>query len=143
MAVDSHQTIDQEIEGTRITIYTLVPHFLDPQATEAYIAQLYGLSSEQVATARAYVLANLDTVLSQHLRLEARATEGNPARLVEMTEQTRSALLKFKEWLKEKEQIELSGPGVESRSRGPAARRSASTFKEWFAEFGSRPPQGS
>ena len=35
-----------EVVGTRITIYNLLPHLLDPTATEAYICQMYELRLE-------------------------------------------------------------------------------------------------
>ena len=68
-----------EILGTRITVFNLLPHFLDPTATEAYICRLYELSPQQVAAARAYVLNNPDTVLSEHLEIERKIAAGNPA----------------------------------------------------------------
>jgi uncharacterized protein (DUF433 family) len=42
-----------EIEGTRITVYNLLPHFLVEEATEASICRRYDLTPEQVAAARA------------------------------------------------------------------------------------------
>ena len=69
-----------EIVGTRITVYNLLPHFLDPSATEAYICRVYELTPEQVAAARAYVLNNPETVLAEHLAIEARMAAGNPRR---------------------------------------------------------------
>ena len=68
-----------EILGTRITVFNLLPHFLDPTATESYICRLYELSPQQVAAARAYVLNNPDTVLSEHLEIERKIAVGNPA----------------------------------------------------------------
>src|SRR3954447_18761207 len=93
-----------EIVGTRITVYNLLPHFLDPTATEAYICRLYELSPEQVAAARAYVLNNPDTVLSEHLEIEAKLSAGNPAPVIEQAKQTRAAFLSFKRWLAERQQ---------------------------------------
>ena len=46
-----------EISGTRITVYDLLPHFLQPDDTESYICKLYDLTPEQVAAARAYVIS--------------------------------------------------------------------------------------
>ena len=40
-----------EIVGTRITIYNLLPEFLDPSVTEASLCELYELTPEQVAAA--------------------------------------------------------------------------------------------
>jgi uncharacterized protein (DUF433 family) len=54
-----------EIAGTRITVYNLLPSFLDPSVTETEICRIYALTVEQVASARAYVLGHADTVLAQ------------------------------------------------------------------------------
>lgn len=67
-----------EIAGTRITVYNLLPSFLDPTLTEAEICHVYGLSLEQVTAARAYGLRNPDTVLAQHLKIEERMAAVNP-----------------------------------------------------------------
>src|SRR5438067_9700370 len=88
-----------EIVGTRVTVYNLLPHFLDPTATEAYLCRMYELTPEQVAAARAYVLNNPDTVLTEHLRIEARMAAGNPPQVIEQAKQTRAAFLSFKDWL--------------------------------------------
>ena len=42
-----------EILGTRITIYNLLPDFLDPTATEADICRLYDLTAEWCRCTRA------------------------------------------------------------------------------------------
>jgi uncharacterized protein (DUF433 family) len=88
-----------EIVGTRITVYNLLPEFLDPNATEASLCESYELTPQQVAAARAYVLQNADTVLARHLELEARMAAGNPAAVVERARQTHTNFLRFKEWL--------------------------------------------
>lgn len=41
-----------EIAGTRITVFHLLPYFLDPSATEAYICRVNNLTAEQVSAAR-------------------------------------------------------------------------------------------
>src|SRR3954466_11645731 len=90
-----------EIVGTRITVYNLLPYFLDPTVTEAYLCRLYSLTAEQVAAARAYVLNNADTVLARHLEIEARMAAGNPPEVIERAKQTHANFLSFKEWLAE------------------------------------------
>ena len=72
-----------EIDGTRITVYNLLSDFLDSTATEASIGRLYDLTPEQVAAARAYVLNNPETVLAEHLRIDARMSAGNPPEVIE------------------------------------------------------------
>ena len=95
-----------EIRGTRITVYNLLPHFLDPTETEAYICGLYELTPEQVAAARAYVLNNPEGVLAQHLKIEARMAEGNPPEVIEKARKTHDTFLNFKKWLAERETAE-------------------------------------
>src|SRR6476646_4534314 len=88
-----------EIVGTRITVYNLLPHFLDSTATESYICQLYELTPEQVTAARAYVLNNAETVLAAYLKIEEQMTVGNSPEVIERAQQTHKAFLSFKDWL--------------------------------------------
>jgi uncharacterized protein (DUF433 family) len=129
-----------EIAGTRITVYDLLPHFLDSTATEDYICRLYDLAHEQVAAARAYVLNNPETVLAQHLKIEARMAAGNPPDVIEKAIQTHATFLRFKEWLAQREaQEHLSEVTSESRRSGSDQ---FPTFREWLAERESRPVEG-
>jgi uncharacterized protein (DUF433 family) len=96
-----------EIAGTRMTVYNLLPDLLDSTKTEADIGRLYELTPEQVAAARAYVLNNPDTVLAEHLRIEARMASGNPPQVIEQAKQTHATFLRFKEWLTEREEAEI------------------------------------
>jgi uncharacterized protein (DUF433 family) len=103
-----------EITGTRITVYNLLSSFLDPDVTEADIGRVYDLTAGQVAAARAYVLSNPDTVLAEHLKIEARIAEGNPPEVRAQAE-----------WLalrQAEELVEENGPGQ------------FPTFREWIAE---------
>jgi uncharacterized protein (DUF433 family) len=132
-----------EISGTRITVYTLLPHFLDPDATEAFICRLYELKAEQVGAARAYILNNPDVVLGKYLLLEAKMTAENPPQVVERAKETRATLLSFKKWLAQRESAELQEQAAEA---GPESGRTDSgkfpTFKEWLAERESRSGEG-
>lgn len=133
-----------EIAGTRITVYNLLPHFLDSTATEEYICRVHALTPEQVAAARAYVLNNPDTVLAEHLKIEARMAAGNPPQVIEKAKQTHATLLSFKEWLAEREEAAVPEHSAEETSE---RRRTGSvrfpTFQEWLAERESLPVQGS
>ena len=61
-----------EIVGTRITVYDLLPYFLEPDTTEAFICRIYDfLTPQQVAAARAYVLNHFEAVMAEHQRIEA------------------------------------------------------------------------
>src|SRR5258708_37289695 len=85
-----------ELLNTRITIYNLLPYFLDSTATETYICRLYDLTPEQVAAARAYVLNNLDTVLPEHAKIEARLAVGNPPEVIRQAKQTHLAFEEYR-----------------------------------------------
>jgi uncharacterized protein (DUF433 family) len=132
-----------EVAGTRITVYNLLPHLLDSTATEADICRLYGLTPEQVAAARAYVLNHPDTVLAEHLKIEARMAAGNPPDLVEQARQTHATFLRFREWLAERQEAEAQEHTAEVTS-GTGRNRSgrSPTFREWLAERESRPGEG-
>ncbi len=133
-----------EIVGTRITVYNLLSHFLDPTITEASIGRLYELTPEQVAAARAYVLNHPDTVLAEHLKIEARMAAGNPPEVIEQAKKTHAAFLRFKEWLAEQKTAASPNHMAESP---PQTDRAGSnhfpTFREWLAERESRSERGS
>jgi uncharacterized protein (DUF433 family) len=133
-----------EVVGTRITVYNLLSDFLDPSATEASICRLYDLTPEQVAAARAYVLNNPDTVLAQHLRIEARMAAGNPQEVIEQAKQTHAAFMNFKEWLVQRQQAAAQELNAESPS-GSSTNGSNGfpTFREWVAERDARSVKGS
>lgn len=120
-----------ELVDTRITVYNLLPHFLDPTATEDYICRLYDLTPVQVAAARAYVLNNVDTVLDQHLKIEARIAAGNPPELIEQGKQTRARFQRFRAWLADREQAEAREAADEA-SQAEAGQ--LPTFQEWLDE---------
>ncbi|MGH7138531.1 MAG: DUF433 domain-containing protein [Pirellulales bacterium] len=114
-----------EIVGTRITVYNLLPYFLDSTATETGIAELYGLTIEQVAAARAYALNHADAVLARHGEIEARLARGNPPELVEQLKSTHARLLQFKEWRSRRDEADAAGTGRPS---------GFPTFDEWLTE---------
>jgi uncharacterized protein (DUF433 family) len=133
-----------EIRGTRITVFTLLPYLLDPTATEEYICRVNQLTPEQVSSARAYILNNPDTVLSQHLRIEERMAAGNSPQVREKASQSRATFLRFKEWLAQREK-EVSQTQEARATEDGAGNRSGSfpTFREWIAQEESRPAQRS
>ncbi len=133
-----------EIVGTRITVYNLLPDFLDAAKTEAEICRFYKLEPEQVASARAYVLNNAETVLAKHLEIEARLAVGNPPQLAERLRETHSTLLKFKEWLVSRDRADAGNDTTDQTadSAGNGSRQLL-TFKAWLAEQASRPGAGS
>jgi uncharacterized protein (DUF433 family) len=122
-----------EIVGTRITVYNLLPHFLDATATEAAICRLYELTPEQVAAARAYVLNNPETVLVRHMDIEARMAEGNPPEVIERAKQTHAAFLSFKDWLAKRQQAQAQeNAEAPPSTSGESGCERLPTFREWL-----------
>ncbi len=129
-----------EIAGTRMTVYDLLPYFLDAAATEAYICRLYELTPEQVAAARAYVLNNLEPVLAEHLKIEARMAAGNPPEVIEQAKKTHAAFLSFKQWLAQRDKTAATGgTAVSAPQSGTADPESFPTFHQWLAQQGPHP----
>jgi uncharacterized protein (DUF433 family) len=128
-----------EITGTRITVYNLLSDFLDPTATEASICRIYDLTPEQVAAARAYVLNNPETVLAEHLRIDARMAIGNAPEVIERAKKTHAAFVSFKEWLVQRQQAAAQ----DNSGNGPNGSNGFPTFREWVAERESRSTKGS
>jgi uncharacterized protein (DUF433 family) len=129
-----------EIAGTRITVYNLLPHFLDATVTEASLCRMYDLTPEQVSTARAYILNNPDTVLARHLDIEARLAAGNPPEVIERAKQTHADFLRFKDWLAQRQAQEnaeetpaVSGANVSER---------LPSFREWMTQRESASEKG-
>ena len=116
-----------EIAGTRITVYNLLQSFLDPTVTEEEISRVYDLTAEQVAAARAYVLNNPDTVWAEHLKIEEKMAVGNPPQVREQAERAKTTFKSFKEWLIEREAMNLEGDEAKESPRG------FPTFREWLA----------
>ena len=128
------------IVGTRITVYNLMPYFIDPTVTEAYLCRLYELTPEQIAAARAYVVNNSEAVWARHREIEARNAKGNPPEIRERAEKTRAALLAYKEALAERRKAEAAASGVTSvagnRRETP---EEIPTIRESLSEADSRP----
>lgn len=120
-----------EIVGTRITVLDLLPYFLDQSATEAYICQVNNLSADQVAVARAYALYHADTVLAEHLEIEARIAAGNPPSVIEKAKKTHEAFAKFRQWLAERDQSRADADRPQSPSS--TAVNGLPAFREWIA----------
>lgn len=126
-----------EIVGTRITVYNLLPYFLDHDVTENYIAELYKLTVEQVAAARAYALNNAEVVLRRHAEIEARMTAGNPPEVVEKLQRSNGRFLQFKEWAARRMEAETR---VRENLTDESATASTPfpTFQEWLAQQSSQ-----
>jgi hypothetical protein len=134
-----------ELVGTRITVQDLFPYFLDPTVTEAFVCKLYELTPEQVAAARAYVLNHPDSMLAQHLRVEARMAEGNPPEGIEQARLLHATFLRFKEWVaKCRQEMETRQTAERSKSESNLSGESFGlTFREWLATEQANAAQGS
>lgn len=124
-----------ELIGTRITVYNLLPDFLDPSATESYLCRLYQLTPEQVAAARAYVLNNPTTVLARHLEIEARIAVGNPPEVIEQAKRTHEVFLRFQDWLTKRKEEDAQDLAIEAASEnGRSGTAKFPSFREWMKE---------
>jgi uncharacterized protein (DUF433 family) len=132
-----------EIVGTRITVYNLLPDFLDPTKTEAAICRAYDLNSEQVAAARAYVLNHADEVLARHLEIEERMAAGNSPELIEQAKRAHARFQVFREWLANRQRAEAKDRAAELNSEtGRNGTGHFPTFREWLQEQESSPAAG-
>ncbi len=114
----------------RINAYHLLSYFLDRTATEDYICKSYGLTAEQVAAARAYVLNNYATVMDQHIRIEERIAAGNPPEVDKKMEESHAKLLKYKEWLEKRKIAEAEENAGLAREAKDPRFADLPTFKE-------------
>jgi uncharacterized protein (DUF433 family) len=124
-----------EISGTRITVYNLLPYFLDATATEEEICRINELTPQQVSAARAYVLNHPDTLLAEHLKIEERIAAGNPPEMKQWAERAKETFLRFRDWLAQKERAEAESQEAEPES-GPLG---FPRFREWIAERDGKP----
>jgi uncharacterized protein (DUF433 family) len=121
-----------EIVGTRITVYNLLPAFLDSSMTEQEIGRIYSLTAAQVAAARAFVLQNADTVLAEHLRIEDRLGVGNPPEVKEQAARAKAAFRAFKQRLAERNASELPNDATGDESG------QLPSFREWLSQQETR-----
>ena len=123
-----------EIIGTRITVFNLMPYFLDPAATEAFIGGMYALTPEQVAAARAYVLNHWDEVIVEHRAIEARLAKGNPPEVLDRADAVRE---RFQRWRAE------HGQTASPSEFDPNLGRTLPTFRKWPGDQTPRPAEKS
>jgi len=122
-----------EIVGTRITVYNLLPHLMDPTVTEAFLCEFYGLTPEELAAARAYALTHYEAVMAEHRQIEVRIAEGNPPQLIERAKQTHEDFLSYRERITGSER---------SSDRVGEKNGNIPTFREWVAEQNLKVGQG-
>jgi hypothetical protein len=85
-----------------------------------------------------------EVVLGNYLKIEARIAEGNPPEVVRQAEESRAALMAFKEWLARRRAAEAQDRASEPGQNGLGpAPEGLPSLKEWLAERGSQPGGGS
>ena len=122
-----------ELVGTRLTVYNLLPHLLDPTVTEGQVCDMYDLAPKQVAAMRAYVLTHYDDVMREHRSIEEIHRQKNPPAVTEHSHNVRKKLKRFQEWLAETATAnECTSPPV-GGSNSPTVQARICSFKEWLA----------
>jgi uncharacterized protein (DUF433 family) len=81
-----------KIEGTRITVYTVLEDLRNGHMREE-IALSYGLSSRQVQAAIDYIKANEAAVNAEYEEIMARIRKGNPPHIEALLEESHKKLL--------------------------------------------------
>jgi uncharacterized protein (DUF433 family) len=76
-----NRIVNNRIEGTRITVWDILHYLEGGDWSPQEIADVLGLSLEQVQAAVDYIEQNRDAVLAVHQQIEARHTRGNPPEL--------------------------------------------------------------
>jgi hypothetical protein len=117
-----------QFAGTRITVFHLIPYFLEASESEASIAEAHGLTVEQVAAGRAYVLNHLE-VMERHWEIEARNAAGNPPEFLEQVKRVRAKFEQYRQWFREREAAQASGDAA-PEGKLPIAFPS---FQQWNA----------
>ena len=77
-----------KIEGTRITVYTVLEHLRDGRSRD-WIAAFFRLSSAQVQVAMDYIRDNEAAVNAEYEKIMARIAKGNPPEIVALLEESR------------------------------------------------------
>ena len=80
-----------KIEGTRITVYTIL-EYLRAGRTRDWIAAILNLSSRQVGTAIEYIHDHSAEVDAEYQKFQARISKGNPASVEEQLRANREKL---------------------------------------------------
>lgn len=121
-----------EIRGTRVTVYDLIPYFVSPQYTESQLCQLYQVSPEQIAAARAYVLNHFADVMAKNAAIDERHRRGmeaqNTPEFLERSRKTRQELLLYKVFIEEQK---AKHEGALAYSEADRIER-LQQFKEWL-----------
>ena len=89
--------VDHRIAGTRITVWDVLHHLENDWPTEE-IAEVLGLSDEQVQAAAEYIGAHRDEVMKVHQQIEERNARGNSPDVQAKLDEARA---RRSEWLEQ------------------------------------------
>jgi len=89
--------VNHRIAGTRITIWDVL-HHLDNKWTVEEIAEVFGISPQEVQAAANYIAEHEDEVRDVHRRLEERNARGNSPEVESKLAQARAKRLA---WLRD------------------------------------------
>ncbi len=95
----AEQIIAYRIAGTRITVWNVL-HHLENGWCQADIAEVLGLSFEQVRAAVDFIRLHQDEVMAVHRQLEARNERGNSTEIRALAAQARAKRLS---WLRDRQ----------------------------------------
>ena len=84
---------NHRIAGTRITVYDVLHYLEAGRWTPAEIAEVLGLSPEQLDAAIRYIEEHRDEVMAVHRRIEERNARGNPPEVEAKAQETHARLL--------------------------------------------------
>jgi uncharacterized protein (DUF433 family) len=91
--------VDHRIAGTRITVWDVLHHLKNEWPLEE-IAEVLGLSDQQVQAAVEYIHAHHAEVMEVHQRIEERNARGNPPDVQPKLEAAHTRRL---EWMDERQ----------------------------------------
>jgi hypothetical protein len=92
--------VNHRIAATRISVWDVL-HHLDNRWSAQEIADVFGISPEEIQAAVDYIQENKDEVMEVHRRIEDRNARGNPAEVEAKLAQARAKRLA---WLAEKQE---------------------------------------
>jgi uncharacterized protein (DUF433 family) len=91
--------MNYRIAGTRVTVWDIL-HHLENGWTVPEIAEVFGISPEEVQTAMDYIADHVDEVREVHRQIEERNARGNPPEVEAKLAQARAKRLA---WLTERQ----------------------------------------
>jgi len=97
-----------ELEGTRITVYCLLPYFEDG-LTDAEIARWMELSSAQVAAMRQYFADHKEEVLAENREILASIAKGNPPEIKALDAAAHAKFKALRKQLRQQKQERANG----------------------------------